>query len=102
MLASALLLASAGAWASGPELPSLLDQAPGVVILIPCPAGQVIQPNGESCLPPVSAPVGTTNLYGLSPAEMSRALSPNPPRPVLRPGCTPGQILQGNGEACAR
>jgi hypothetical protein len=66
-----------------------------------CQAGQVIQENGQSCLPPVTLPVGMTNLLGLSPSEMSRALSPSTLRRPPVPGCPSGQVLQGNGEACA-
>lgn len=66
-----------------------------------CQPGQVLFGNGQSCVPPVSLPAPPLNVIGLTPAEMSRQLSP-PSTPTVTPvpTCQPGQVLQPNGQPC--
>jgi len=67
-----------------------------------CQAGQVLQSNGDPCNPAVApAPPTTVNVFGLSAAEMSRALAVVPVAQSA-PVCAPGQVLQGNSQPCTR
>jgi hypothetical protein len=65
-----------------------------------CQPGQVLQANGEACMPPLPpAPTTTVNILGPSAVEMSRLLAATPATPSASV-CTAGQVLQGNGQAC--
>jgi hypothetical protein len=64
-----------------------------------CQPGQVLQADGESCLPPVAVPTPTMNALVMTPAAMSRMLSPAVSRSVAS-SCQAGQVLQANGQPC--
>ena len=67
-----------------------------------CQAGQVLQADGEACMPPPQpAPPTTVNILGPSPAEMSRLLAATPVLPS-ESVCAAGQVLQRNGQPCVR
>jgi hypothetical protein len=60
----------------------------------------VLLANGDACLPPVSVPAPPINAIALTPAVMSRMLSPDARPAVAHPACKPGQVLQPNGQPC--
>ena len=68
-----------------------------------CQAGQVLQSNGQSCLPKVAAPtpVQSTGVLGQFPND----LLPTPSLgassgPAPAGNCQPGQAIQSNGQPC--
>jgi hypothetical protein len=68
-----------------------------------CQAGQVLQANGQSCLPSVAtpAPVQSTGVLGQFPTDLqpTPALGPSA-GPAPAGNCQPGQVLQASGQPC--
>jgi hypothetical protein len=66
-----------------------------------CQPGQVLNSNGQSCLPAVvkPPPVQSTGSLGQFPTDL---LQPTPLAPTQggSSNCQAGQILQSNGQAC--
>jgi hypothetical protein len=96
-----MLVAPVAAWAQASFDPATNNAATPPPT--ECQAGQVLQSNGQSCLPQVArpAPVRSTGVLGEFPNDLLQSPTSPPPSGSSRASnCQPGQALQANGQPC--